>query len=499
MKILCIIPVFNGEGVVDKAINSIIKQSYTNWELVIVDDASTDKTSEILAHYSKHPKITVLTNKTNQGAFYSRNRALYHMQDKNWDIFTVHDADDTSTSDRFFIYTQILKENPTLEVIVGSSQGKRWEWHNDTPKIKYKNHEYASGINFYSRLVFDKMGYFYPTRFAGDAEYIEKFLIYLLGFVPEGMDFETYKNKIVRALDPQYSYTYTTGFHSSTPSLTKQHNKKDRDEFKHRYKLQHSYYNSESKYWRPFFPNLEDRNLHPRDIKPNILVATPMWGRFDLTKKFIKHHQDLGLDVLVVGSEGENSRKVCEDLGCYYIEHANNPIGAKFNKRVDFFLENKQYTHLLLLGSDDFISESALNTIKYHLKYVDVINWSDIYFYSPEHNKLVYSVGYDKDHYRYGEPLAPGRCLSREVIENTLKGELWPSDRDRAPDGPLWERLKQYKNQIILSCKSTNNIIVDIKTDNNITSFNKLMTNTWKMGKYVDASHLIPTIKSWIQ
>ena len=126
MKILCIIPCYNAEGTLKAAIESIIQQSYTNWELVIVDDASIDKSYKIARSYAKkHPNITALKNHTNQGCYYSRNRALYHMKDKEWDIFTVHNANDTSTHNRFQINIDIFNTNPKLSVIKGVSSGKK--------------------------------------------------------------------------------------------------------------------------------------------------------------------------------------------------------------------------------------------------------------------------------------------------------------------------------------------------------------------------------------
>lgn len=47
MKFSIIMPVFNGEKYIDEAIKSIIEQTYSDWELIIVNDGSTDKTSSI--------------------------------------------------------------------------------------------------------------------------------------------------------------------------------------------------------------------------------------------------------------------------------------------------------------------------------------------------------------------------------------------------------------------------------------------------------------------
>jgi glycosyltransferase involved in cell wall biosynthesis len=61
-----VLPTFNGSRFIREAIDSLVVQTYTNWELVLVDDASTDGTPEILAGYARaDPRITVVRNECN--------------------------------------------------------------------------------------------------------------------------------------------------------------------------------------------------------------------------------------------------------------------------------------------------------------------------------------------------------------------------------------------------------------------------------------------------
>ncbi|MBL4587138.1 MAG: glycosyltransferase, partial [Flavobacteriales bacterium] len=53
-----LMPVFNAEKFVEQAINSILDQSHTNWELLIYNDGSTDISSDIISHFSD-PRIKV--------------------------------------------------------------------------------------------------------------------------------------------------------------------------------------------------------------------------------------------------------------------------------------------------------------------------------------------------------------------------------------------------------------------------------------------------------
>lgn len=72
-----IIPVYNVEKYIHVCINSILKQSYTNFEIICIDDASTDSTLEILNYFAKKDsRVKIFKNEYNKGAGYCRNRGL---------------------------------------------------------------------------------------------------------------------------------------------------------------------------------------------------------------------------------------------------------------------------------------------------------------------------------------------------------------------------------------------------------------------------------------
>ena len=65
-----VLPVYNGEQYIDKAVESIIGQNYKNWELILVNDCSTDRTLEILEKYSgKDGRIRIINNAHNIAGF----------------------------------------------------------------------------------------------------------------------------------------------------------------------------------------------------------------------------------------------------------------------------------------------------------------------------------------------------------------------------------------------------------------------------------------------
>src|SRR5437763_8559294 len=66
---------FNGSRYLDQAIRSILTQTWTDFELLIIDDASTDRTAQIIESYRDH-RIRVVHNDTNIGVTKSLNRGL---------------------------------------------------------------------------------------------------------------------------------------------------------------------------------------------------------------------------------------------------------------------------------------------------------------------------------------------------------------------------------------------------------------------------------------
>lgn len=85
-----IMPSYNTARFIGSSINSVLAQTYTNWELIIVDDCSTDNTDEVV-HSFKDERIRYFKNEKNSGAAISRNKALREACGK-WIAFL--DSDD---------------------------------------------------------------------------------------------------------------------------------------------------------------------------------------------------------------------------------------------------------------------------------------------------------------------------------------------------------------------------------------------------------------------
>ena len=100
--ITIIIPTYNRANLIGQAIDSVLSQTYTNWELIIVDDASTDATEKIVAEYIEQDgrgtgtaihssRIRYLKNPTNLGISKTRNRGL---REARGEYIAMLDSDD---------------------------------------------------------------------------------------------------------------------------------------------------------------------------------------------------------------------------------------------------------------------------------------------------------------------------------------------------------------------------------------------------------------------
>ena len=87
-----IMPAFNAEAHITESIQSILRQTYTNFELIIIDDKSTDKTAIIAATYANNDsRVKLITNKRSKGASGARNSGIV-IADGDWIAFL--DSDD---------------------------------------------------------------------------------------------------------------------------------------------------------------------------------------------------------------------------------------------------------------------------------------------------------------------------------------------------------------------------------------------------------------------
>lgn len=109
-----IMPAYNEELFLEEAIQSILGQSFSDFQLTIVNDNSTDGTQKIIERFvHSDPRVSCIQNTTNLGPAKSRNLAI---DGTNTPFIAFMDADDIAVSTRFEKQLAFLRKNPTIGV-----------------------------------------------------------------------------------------------------------------------------------------------------------------------------------------------------------------------------------------------------------------------------------------------------------------------------------------------------------------------------------------------
>ena len=112
-KISVLMTVYNAEKYIKKSVQSIISQSYKNFELLIVDDCSTDKSLELIKRF-KDKRIRLLALKKHIGRTKSLNYGLKKIKNS---FIAIFDADDISYKNRLECQLKFLKKNLDIDLI----------------------------------------------------------------------------------------------------------------------------------------------------------------------------------------------------------------------------------------------------------------------------------------------------------------------------------------------------------------------------------------------
>lgn len=174
-KISILMPVYNWKIYISEAIESIINQTYTNWELIIIDDCSNDNTLDICKQYSKkNSQIKVFQNRNNIGVVKTRNKLL-RLTSKSSKYIAIIDADDIAMNQRLEKQINFLEKNNTYSIIWTNTIiiDEKWKiiWkrkypktHNQVKKTILKKDPIAQPSVMIRKSSIDKVG-----------EYNEKF------------------------------------------------------------------------------------------------------------------------------------------------------------------------------------------------------------------------------------------------------------------------------------------------------------------------------------
>lgn len=169
-----LMPVFNNEKTVAYAARSILDQTYKNFELIIIDDASEDRTEAVCIELMKADRrVRYVRNRNNLGAYVSRNMGLLMSRGK---YITILDGDDWSFPERLNFQITRLKQKPETRAHLGyymrvDERGRAVGFRkcNDF-SFDGVLHKCLASLLIERSFLEEKLGYWDCVRFGADSE-----------------------------------------------------------------------------------------------------------------------------------------------------------------------------------------------------------------------------------------------------------------------------------------------------------------------------------------
>lgn len=137
-KISVIIPCYNQGKYIDEAVDSVLNQTYQNFEIIIVDDGSTDNYTRGLLENFKKPKTKVYRTE-NKGASSARN---YGFRKANGEYIQFLDADDFLDSKKFEKQIEVFQNDKALDIVYSN-----YKYYLDKEKIFFEHKKYNPGMD----------------------------------------------------------------------------------------------------------------------------------------------------------------------------------------------------------------------------------------------------------------------------------------------------------------------------------------------------------------
>ena len=175
-KISVVMSVYNGDKYLKESIQSILNQTFKEFELIIINDGSIDKSEDIIKEFSDN-RIIYLKNKKNKGLIYSLNYGLSKAKGK---YIARMDADDICYLNRFEVQYRYLEEN--LDVYLVGGQAKNFsldkkekmtkmplEYERIKEKILFSN-PFIHPTVMFRREIYDN-GFFYNSDLKGAEDF----------------------------------------------------------------------------------------------------------------------------------------------------------------------------------------------------------------------------------------------------------------------------------------------------------------------------------------
>jgi glycosyltransferase involved in cell wall biosynthesis len=173
-KISVILPVFNRANYLKRSIDSLLDQSYQNWELIGIDDGSNDNSFEIMEIYQKTNKNVKIFRQQNMKLPLTRNRGI---KESSGNYITFLDSDDEYEKNHLLKRVDYVYKHPEIDLIHGGVKiiGNEFVRDKDNPKELIHLSKCVIGATFFGkRTVFIKLHGFKNLNYSEDSEFLER-------------------------------------------------------------------------------------------------------------------------------------------------------------------------------------------------------------------------------------------------------------------------------------------------------------------------------------
>lgn len=121
-KISVIVPAYNVEAYILETLRSLSKQTFSDFEILVVNDGSTDRTAEIVTTFIQQDYRFKILHKPNGGLSSARNFGIHQAQGE---YIALLDGDDVYLPDKLATHVEVLDRNPSVGVVYSASQAIR--------------------------------------------------------------------------------------------------------------------------------------------------------------------------------------------------------------------------------------------------------------------------------------------------------------------------------------------------------------------------------------
>lgn len=195
----------------------------------------------------------------------------------------------------------------------------------------------------------------------------------------------------------------------------------------------------------------------------NLAVIIAIYKRHDLTRLCFEHlsrqQKKFGFDVVIAGSEGNESESLAREFGFEYVETINEPLGQKMNV---LSLMCKNYDGVVVLGSDDFLPDNAFaKFLTLDMSQKVIYGFSGCYFYSTKSKTLNF--------FNYKgtiKTIGAGRLYTGEMLK-AINFKPWSDEQPKGLDTNAMQRCLSVGGKEVVLDQVT---MIDVKHSHNMTS-----------------------------